>query len=55
MAFNFYDLNWCSNTKGGGFDLKPAAQNFKGNYLVHSPFDVSSATNNLAVHVWPAC
>jgi hypothetical protein len=52
MAFNFYDLNWCDNTKGHGFDTKPVAQNYKGNYLVHSPYDVSDSNLTISVYIW---
>ena len=41
LPYEFYDLNWCNNTAGDGYDLKPAAKNLKGVDLVHTPMDVS--------------
>lgn len=48
LPFAFYTLNWCENTQGKGYDLKPAAKSFKGVDLVHSPFDVSSDSKLMA-------
>lgn len=41
MESNFYDLNWCNNTEGNGYDTKPVEKNLKGVDLVRSPMDVS--------------
>jgi len=42
LLHDFYDLNWCNNTIGGGYDLKPVAKNLRGVNLVNSPMDVSA-------------
>jgi hypothetical protein len=54
LLHDFYDLNWCNNTIGGGYDLKPVAKNLRGVNLVHSPMDVSAHARliSFAVHFW---
>jgi hypothetical protein len=53
LPFDFYDLNWCNNTVGGGYDLKPVAKNLRGVNLVHSPMDVSADDSmTFVVYIW---
>ena len=54
LLHDFYDLNWCNNTIGGGYDLKPVAKNLRGVNLVHSPMDVSTHARliSFVVHFW---
>ena len=47
LPFGFYEVKWCNNTVGGGYNNKEAAKNIKGTKLVHSPYDVSTTLINL--------
>jgi hypothetical protein len=55
LPFDFYDLNWCNNTAGGGYDLKPVSKNLRGVDLVHTPIDVSASKSSAGYSTLSEC
>lgn len=43
LEYEFYDVNWCNNTEGLGYDGdRPPVKKLRGVAQVHSPMEVSS-------------